>query len=131
MRIFVRLFLSRLHLSTDAEERVTMVQTFFSLSLEENGIDTNDRAVILAQLLHLRLMGWLRMMQLRQICLNCLRGSHNACATELSACSKRSSRSPRAIRTSASATGCSPPSGLTLMFAVVTPMRQTRSHGVY
>ena len=50
VRILVRLFLSHQHLATDASERVTMVQTFLSLSLETKNFTDADRAVILQQL---------------------------------------------------------------------------------
>jgi hypothetical protein len=50
IRILVRLFLSHQHLATDAAQRVTMVQTFLSLSKEDGGLRPEDRSVILQQL---------------------------------------------------------------------------------
>lgn len=51
VRILVRLFLSHQHLASDASERVTMVQTYLSLSREgEAGVAVTDRTIILQQL---------------------------------------------------------------------------------
>lgn len=50
VRILIRMFLSHQHLATDAAERVTMVQTYLSLSLEGKGFAPEDRSVILQQL---------------------------------------------------------------------------------
>lgn len=50
VRLFVRMFLSHQHLAADAAERVTMVQTYLSLSLEGQGVAPADRSVILQQL---------------------------------------------------------------------------------
>ncbi|MDM0012000.1 DUF6161 domain-containing protein [Variovorax sp. J22P168] len=50
IRLIVRMFLSNSHLATDAEERVTMVQTYLSL-LEEGKMESgDDRKLILAPL---------------------------------------------------------------------------------
>lgn len=50
VRVLVRMFLSHQHLAADAAERVTMVQTYLSLSLEGQGVAPADRTVILQQL---------------------------------------------------------------------------------
>jgi hypothetical protein len=50
VRLLVRMFLSHQHLAADAAERVTMVQTYLSLSLEGQGVAPSDRSVILQQL---------------------------------------------------------------------------------
>ncbi|MFN0075712.1 MAG: DUF6161 domain-containing protein [Prosthecobacter sp.] len=50
VRLLVRMFLSHQHLAADAAERVTMVQTYLSLSLEGQGVAPADRSVILQQL---------------------------------------------------------------------------------
>ena len=50
IRVLVRLFLSHQHLATDAAQRVTMVQTFLSLSKEHEGFAKEDRSVVLQQL---------------------------------------------------------------------------------
>lgn len=49
LRLVVRMFLSHLHLLTDAGERVVMVQTYLSL-LEGEGITREDRQLILQAL---------------------------------------------------------------------------------
>jgi hypothetical protein len=50
IRILVRLFLSHQHLATDAAQRITMVQTYLSLSQEAGGVAKEDRSIILQQL---------------------------------------------------------------------------------
>lgn len=50
VRLLVRMFLSHQHLAADAAERVTMVQTYLSLSREGQGVAPADRSVILQQL---------------------------------------------------------------------------------
>jgi hypothetical protein len=50
VRLLVRMFLSHQHLASDAAERVTMVQTYLSLSREGQGVAPADRSVILQQL---------------------------------------------------------------------------------
>jgi hypothetical protein len=50
VRLMVRMFLSHQHLAADAAERVTMVQTYLSLSREGQGVAPADRSVILQQL---------------------------------------------------------------------------------
>lgn len=50
VRILVRLLLSHQHLASDASERVTMVQTYLSLTREGEGFSPADRTVILQQL---------------------------------------------------------------------------------
>jgi hypothetical protein len=49
-RIIVRIFLSHLHLETDAKERVTMIQTYLALLREEHALKENERQVILQTL---------------------------------------------------------------------------------
>jgi hypothetical protein len=46
VRIFVRLFLSNVHLLTDARERATMVQTYLAL-MRKGGLKEEDRQLIL------------------------------------------------------------------------------------
>jgi hypothetical protein len=48
-RILLRLFLSERHLSIDAEERVTMVQTYLALT-KESKLEPADRPLVLANL---------------------------------------------------------------------------------
>lgn len=50
VRLVVRIFLSHIHLGTDAAERVTMVQTYLSLLEGENLPSDDDRKLILAAL---------------------------------------------------------------------------------
>jgi hypothetical protein len=50
VRLLIRMFLSHQHLAADAAERVTMVQTYLSLSREGQGVAPADRSVILQQL---------------------------------------------------------------------------------
>lgn len=50
VRLLIRMLLSHQHLASDAAERVTMVQTYLSLSREGQGVAPADRAVILQQL---------------------------------------------------------------------------------
>jgi hypothetical protein len=50
VRIFVRLFLSHIHLLADANERVTMAQTYLSLLRHQKGIQEKDREMILQAL---------------------------------------------------------------------------------
>jgi hypothetical protein len=49
VRIFVRLFLSNVHLLTDARERATMVQTYLAL-MRKGGLKEEDRQIILKAL---------------------------------------------------------------------------------
>lgn len=51
-RILVRLFISNMHLSTDAEERVTMLQTYLSIIREGSEFAPEDKKLILEQLFH-------------------------------------------------------------------------------
>lgn len=50
VRLIVRLFLSHQHLYTDAQERITMVQTYLSLMEGEHLASRNDRQLILQAL---------------------------------------------------------------------------------
>ncbi|MES2599135.1 MAG: DUF6161 domain-containing protein [Verrucomicrobiota bacterium] len=50
IRLIIRLFLSHQHLATDAEQKVTMVNTFLALGKEEGGVAKEDRTIILQQL---------------------------------------------------------------------------------
>ena len=50
LRILARLLLSNLHLGTDAEERVTMANTYLSLLRSESGLEESDRKLILEAL---------------------------------------------------------------------------------
>lgn len=50
VRLIVRLFLSHQHLYTDAEERITMVQTYLSLMQGEHLASRSDRQLILQAL---------------------------------------------------------------------------------
>jgi len=51
-RILVRLFISNMHLATDAEERVTMLQTYLSIIREGSVFAPEDRKLILERLFH-------------------------------------------------------------------------------
>jgi len=51
-RILVRLFISNMHLSTDAEERVTMLQTYLSIIRQGSEFDPEDKKLILERLFH-------------------------------------------------------------------------------
>lgn len=51
-RILVRLFVSNMHLSTDAEERVTMLQTYLSIIREGSEFAPEDKKLILERLFH-------------------------------------------------------------------------------
>lgn len=51
-RILVRLFVSNIHLSTDAEERVTMLQTYLSIIREGSEFAPEDKKLILERLFH-------------------------------------------------------------------------------
>jgi Family of unknown function (DUF6161) len=50
IRILVRFLFSNQHLASDADERVTMVQTYLSLLQEGKGVEISDRALIVQQL---------------------------------------------------------------------------------
>lgn len=50
VRILVRILLSHLHLGTDANERVTMIQTYLALLREGNSLQENEKQLILAAL---------------------------------------------------------------------------------
>ena len=50
VRLIVRMYLSQAHLATDAEERVTMVQTYLSLLEEGKMPETGDRQLVLTPL---------------------------------------------------------------------------------
>lgn len=50
VRLVVRMFLSHLHLATDAEERVTMVQTYLALLEGDKMPSDEDRKLVLAPL---------------------------------------------------------------------------------
>ena len=49
-RIIVRIFLSHLHLETDAKERVTMIQTYLALLREEQALNEDEKKLILQTL---------------------------------------------------------------------------------
>lgn len=51
-RILVRLFISNMHLATDAEERVTMLQTYLSIIREGSDFAPEDKKLILERLFH-------------------------------------------------------------------------------
>ena len=51
-RILVRLFISNIHLATDAEERVTMLQTYLSIIREGSVFAPEDKKLILERLFH-------------------------------------------------------------------------------
>ncbi len=51
-RILVRLFISNMHLATDAEERVTMLQTYLSIIREGSVFAPEDKKLILERLFH-------------------------------------------------------------------------------
>lgn len=51
-RILVRLFISNMHLATDAEERVTMLQTYLSIIREGSVFAPEDKKMILERLFH-------------------------------------------------------------------------------
>ena len=50
LRVLVRVYLSHLHLGTDANERVTMIQTYLALLREGSGPAENERQLILQTL---------------------------------------------------------------------------------
>lgn len=50
IRILVRILLSHLHLGTDANERVTMIQTYLALLREGNSLQENEKQLILTTL---------------------------------------------------------------------------------
>jgi hypothetical protein len=50
VRIFVRLFLSHLHLATDAAERRTMVLTYLAMAKEDGKFGPEDKSLILQHL---------------------------------------------------------------------------------
>ena len=50
IRVLVRIFLSKLHLAEDAEERVTMVKTYLALLTEKDGITGINKELILSAL---------------------------------------------------------------------------------
>lgn len=47
IRVLVRIFLSNLHLSTDAEERVTMIKTYIAMLRDGQGPKDEDRQLVL------------------------------------------------------------------------------------
>lgn len=47
MRILVRIFLSNLHLATDAKERVTMITTYIAMLREKDGLKDEEKQLIL------------------------------------------------------------------------------------
>ena len=47
VRLLVKVFLSNLHLQTDANERATMIQTYLALEREENVLKPEDKELIL------------------------------------------------------------------------------------
>lgn len=47
LRLFVRIALSNLHLSTDADERATMIKTYLAFEREDGILDKDDKALIL------------------------------------------------------------------------------------
>ena len=49
-RLSAKIFISHLHLRTDAKERVTMFKTYFALLIEDRGLNDNDRQLILSTL---------------------------------------------------------------------------------
>ena len=49
-RLSAKIFISNLHLRMDADERVTMFQTYFSLLVEGKGLNDDDRQLILQTL---------------------------------------------------------------------------------
>lgn len=51
-RMLVRLFISHMHLATDAEERVTMLQTYLSIIREGSEFAPEDKRLILECLFH-------------------------------------------------------------------------------
>lgn len=51
-RILVRLFVSNMHLGTDAEERVTMLQTYLSIIREGSDFAPEDKKLILERLFY-------------------------------------------------------------------------------
>ncbi len=51
-RMLVRLFVSNMHLATDADERVTMLQTYLSIIREGSAFAPDDKKLILERLFH-------------------------------------------------------------------------------
>ena len=52
VRMLVRMFVSNLHLATDADERVTMLQTYLSIIREGSEFAPEDKKLILERLFH-------------------------------------------------------------------------------
>jgi hypothetical protein len=50
LKLLVRIFLSHVHLFTDAKERTTMIQTYLALLREGNGLADGDKKIILETL---------------------------------------------------------------------------------
>ncbi|WP_345195654.1 DUF6161 domain-containing protein [Kistimonas scapharcae] len=50
IRVLVRIFISKLHLAEDAEERVAMVKTYLALLQEDNGLDGTNKEMVLSSL---------------------------------------------------------------------------------
>ncbi len=50
LRVVMRMFLSNVHLGTDAKERMTMVETYLALMKSEAKLDEKERAIILTSL---------------------------------------------------------------------------------
>lgn len=50
LRVVMRMFLSNIHLSTDAKERVTMVKTYLAFMKSEAKLDGSERTIILTSL---------------------------------------------------------------------------------
>ncbi|MGB5792338.1 DUF6161 domain-containing protein, partial [Poseidonibacter sp.] len=57
IRIIVKIALSNLHLSEDANERVVMIKTYLSFMQEGNSLDTNDKELILSSIFRPSIIG--------------------------------------------------------------------------
>ncbi len=59
-RLFSKIFVSNLHLRTDAGERVTMILTYLALLREEKGLEHEDRKLILQALFRPSVTGFIK-----------------------------------------------------------------------
>ncbi|HDV5807106.1 TPA: hypothetical protein RJD87_002938, partial [Legionella pneumophila] len=59
-RLFAKIFIANLHLKTDADERVTMIQTYLALLREGNGPQNDERQLILQTLFRPSTTGFIK-----------------------------------------------------------------------
>ncbi|CAM1366206.1 conserved hypothetical protein [Tenacibaculum litopenaei] len=60
IRLLVKIFLSNLHLLSDAKERETMIQTYLSFEREENTLKDTDRDLILPSIFRVSANGFIK-----------------------------------------------------------------------